>query len=87
MYLASGIPVIIWKKRLNGRNFIEKRNNAGVVVSRSLLEEKYHNNITEKSMLKLRKILKIGAKLREEGSLLKAHFVENVLKRKDKVNE
>ena len=83
LYLASGIPVIIWKEAAIAK-FIEE-NNAGVVVGSLLEIENILNNISEEEYVRIKKNAeKIGAKLREGYYYKKA--LEKCLE-KDKVNE
>jgi len=83
LYLASGIPVIIWKEAAIAR-FIEE-NNAGVVVGSLLEIENVLNNISEEEYAQIKKNAKeIGAKLREGYYYKKA--LEKCLA-EDKVNE
>ncbi len=83
MYLASGLPVIIWKEAAIAR-FIEE-NNAGIVVGSLLEIENVLNNISEEKYAQIKKNAKeIGAKLREGYYYKKA--LEKCLA-EDKVNE
>ena len=83
MYLASGIPVIIWKEAAIAK-FIEE-NNAGVVVDSLVEIENVLNNITEKEYAQIKKnVEQIGMKLREGYYYKKA--LEKCLE-EDKVNE
>lgn len=83
LYLASGVPVIIWKEAAIAR-FIEE-NNAGVVVGSLLEIENVLNNISEEEYAQIKKNAKeIGAKLRE------GYYYKKALKKclaEDKVNE
>lgn len=83
LYLASGIPVIIWKEAAIAK-FIEE-NNAGVVVGSLLEIENILNNISEEEYVRIKKNAEqIGKKLREGYYYKKA--LEKCLE-EDKVNE